>query len=644
MFNNNFLMVSGGPHDPRTRIGGAELLAEALESYANRFMITGSTGGNSDDYSLIDFAGISAFSRGEKTVGWSQGADGLVGTVFNGLVNAAYSHKVQRLSGQPDQSYDGYNPIVGSSFTSGTLTNINGDLSFSRWAHYIPTNIWSAWKQTDFGNHYHAYAFLRGVSATVLTGASVTRNGVTSSNSAQTNAVGTNPNAWRLERLVYIDPTDWTVKLVKTISSIGGITWLESWFTDSLYSEDITARVLNWYYGVGNWRHDTISPDPLPEEFSFDIRNCQLNTSYVTQTPVGVTYWGQPTLNVNWFPKAYPDGSGIMFWCRAGSQGLMLPKPFIKSGNPSESYRRQAGMANNPMGSNTSSRDVHPSISGIWIEGYDSAVSVSANSQIMFVPWSETGTYQNDTTNGHTKDKYWGNLAHRAVGSTRQHIATMSNKPQGVSNNNTWTKMGIWVDPDETYMLKVWYDFTGRETVTIERWDIDMSPATPTLTYVSSGSFNPRTLTGQSALTLNGETMRMDASGNLLLKPLSTNDTLLGGTGVETGSTPTLSSTSFGSEDRLLYQFKMSDVADPTSTISYIGGFYFTGENGANNDEQYVVEHGPVHLFFDPRSCAAKKPTFSSTLGGFQGGRHGSSNNDNNVTFWYPTTTNMDVQ
>lgn len=636
MFNNNFLMVSGGPYDPRPRIGGAELLAEALESYANRFMTSLGSSANSDDYSLIDYEDVTVLSRGNKTVGWSQGPDGLIGTVTNTVNQTNHRFKIQRLKGQPDNSYDGYT-IKGSSFY--TDPTIDADLSFSRWAHYIPTNIWSEWKQTDFGDHYHAYAYLHGTNnTTTAVSATNTRNGVTAV-SGTTADVGTNHAPWLMERLVYIDPTDLTVRLIRQVSHHSSTQWQESWFTDSDKSEDITARVLNWYYGVGNWKHDTTSPDPLPIQFPFDIRNCQLGTAYVTRTTVNTDYWGQTSTNVNWHIKAYQDGSGTMFWCRAGNQGLMLPKPFIKSENPSQSYRREAGMANNPMGSNTFSRDVHPSISGIWIEGYDSGVSSSSNSQIMFVPWSETATYQNDTTNGNTKAQYWGNLAHRAVGNTRQHIATLGNKPQGVSDSNTWFEMGIWVDPDETYLMKSWYDWTNRETVTIERWDIDMSHATPTLTYVSSGSFNPRTLTGQSIVL--SDAILIDASGNLLVSAGQVTDTLLGGAGVQTGSTPTTSSTSFGNQDRLVYQFQMSDVTDPTQTISYVGAFYFTGENGANNRAEYTVTHSPPSLFFSPRSCAAKQPTFSSTLGGFQCGRD-VSNND--ITFWYPTTTNMDVQ
>jgi hypothetical protein len=633
VFNNNFLMV-GSINDPRTVTGGAALMAEALQSYADRFIsYTHGSTMNKSDFSVVDYWAASSGPRSYRGKQWNQGPDGLRGSIATDVVVDDHEFYIQRLKGQPNLSYDELS-VKGSSFAANPT--ISADLCFSRWAHYIPTAIWDTWKATDFGDYYHAYAFIHcQVIANTAVGSATTRNGVTSA-TGMTADEGWNDFPWQMERLIYIDPTDWRIKCIRQENHTA-TTWTESYFTDPDRCEDITARVLNWHFGTGMWRHEAINPAPPRTAFSFDVRNCKLPLGSTTQQLVATsTYANVAGTNDNWYGQQYPDGSGVLMWCRAGSGGWLMPKPFMQTTEPRMIPYTNPGAVDNAFGTAALyARGIAPSVSGLWVEGYDTDIAPASEKQIMFIPYEEGDAYQNDTTNGHSKDKYWGNLAYRAPSTTRIHVATLGERPVGYTVDD-WFSAGIYVDPAETYMLVFW--LMGYNSAVVERYDINT--VGPTLTYVSSGSFAPQDLSGFAMAPVTSG-ISVDSSGNILFFDTGVNDTKLAGNRVETGDTPTKASTAYGWDDRLVYQFKMNDVTDPTAGFTYVGGFYFTGENGGNNRATYDVPHGPPHIFYDPRSCAAKVPTFSANHGGWQMGRNNSGSND--VVWWHPTNTSMDV-
>lgn len=605
MFNNNFLMV-GGSADTRTSADSLTLLTQALESWADRWVAVGDAAvGTDHDLSLLDFSGVTARTSmngpwynhdGAGSGSSSTSPYALPGQY--GVDSDAYA--IVRMKGQPSVGYQNSGDLVGSPFyNDGEFPSGYRDDIRLFW-HMIPSSIFSTWKTTDFGtSHYsHYIGYRRTDNSTGLTFSGVPTGNTRNDGTVKTTDTTDNYET-RIFRFIYIDPTDMTIKLIRVPSSYS-VAFTESIYTSD-YHMDITSIVLNWYYGPNNWKHAAINPSPAPSYFSVNLADAMLSET-------GRTASNRPLSEVSGLAastahgKPYPDGSGMLFYSQATGDSAIEIRPFMNEDGDlgiQQMHADAAGAVADPLtAASKYIKGISPGVSGLWFLRYNSAADWTFGK----VPYEQTPSWQDDTTNSYDKNNYWGQLAFRVPSATPSDTHALGDLS---TYGGTNTPVGFHVSSDET---KLWIasTSTGPDTLYITQFDVSAAGVLSNGTTISENATdNP----GDIEQFLNVE---IDDLGNIIGVFSPSNDTLVGNL-THTGNTPTLASTSYAHYARGFFHWKFN-INNFASGLTFQSSAFMTKENGWFLGS--TLGTGPsAGLFYQPRSCAARVPTFSPVAG-----------------------------
>jgi len=292
----------------------------------------------------------------------------------------------------------------------------------------------------------------------------------------------------------------------------------------------------------------------------------------------------------------------MLFYSQATGDSSIEIRPFMNEAGDlgiQQMHEDAAGAVANPLtASGKYIRGISPGVSGLWFLRYNSA----ANWTFGKVPYDQTPTWQDDTTKGYDKNNYWGQLAFRAPSATPSDTHALGDL---TSYGGTNTPVGFHVNADETQMW-IASTSTGPNTLYITQFDVSSSGVLSNATSIEANATdNP----GDIEQFLNVE---IDDRGNIIGTFSPSNDTLVGNL-TYTGNTPTLASTSYAHYARGFFHWKFN-VGSFADGLTFQSSAFLTKENGWFLGS--TLGTGPsAGLFYHPRSCAARLPTFSTEAG-----------------------------